>query len=206
VIAGGGPEASHPGRSLRVLVADEDASALDALAAVLLGLGHEVAPYAVSTREAVERIATEDPDLAIVMVHRDDRHALDLISEAVEYAAGPVIAQVPDPQPGFAALAAELGVAAVVESLEPEAVQAAIEVALRRHAEVAALCERVEQLEGALTRRSVIERAKGIVMERHKIDERAAFEVLRSHARSESRRVVDVAQSVADGLAVSPDR
>ncbi len=39
----------------------------------------------------------------------------------------------------------------------------------------------------------MIERAKGIVMERHGLDERAAFERLRDHARAGNRRVVDVA-------------
>ena len=52
----------------------------------------------------------------------------------------------------------------------------------------------------------MIERAKGILMERHGLDERAAFELLRDHARSQSRRVVDVAVAVADGHALLPPR
>ena len=39
----------------------------------------------------------------------------------------------------------------------------------------------------------MIERSKGILMERHGLDERGAFELLRDSARSQSRRVVDVA-------------
>jgi response regulator NasT len=41
-------------------------------------------------------------------------------------------------------------------------------------------------------------------MERHSIDERRAFELLRDHARSKSRRVVDVAHAVLDGHALLP--
>ena len=42
-------------------------------------------------------------------------------------------------------------------------------------------------------------------MERHAVDDRRAFELLRDHARSGgSRRVVDVAQSVLDGHALLP--
>jgi response regulator NasT len=52
----------------------------------------------------------------------------------------------------------------------------------------------------------VIERAKGILMERHSVGEREAFEMLRDHARTSSRRVVDVAQSVLDGHALLPKR
>src|SRR3954462_14172835 len=82
--------------NLRVLIADEDQSALEGLRATLEQLGHEVIPFAVSVREAAELITREDPNLTIVMVHRDDEHALLLISEAVEYASGPVIATVRD--------------------------------------------------------------------------------------------------------------
>jgi AmiR/NasT family two-component response regulator len=200
------PTVSNTGRHLRVLIADEDKAALSQLGAVLEELGHEVMPYAVSVAEAIELIATEDPDLAIVVVHRDDDHALALIQETVEFASGPVIAQTRNGDVDFVARAAERGISAWIESVSPEVVQGAIEVALRRYEETARLETKVEQLESALARRAVIERAKGIVMERHGVDERAAFELMRDHARSHSRRVVDVAVSVADGHALLPKR
>lgn len=193
-------------RNLRVLVADEDRGALEQLGDTLTELGHEVTPYAVSVREAAELIATEEPELAFVMVHKDDEHALALIGEAVEFAAGPVIAHIGDNDVEFVARAAEMGISAYVESTSPESVQGAIEVALRRYREAARLTEKVDQLETALERRAVIERAKGILMERHGLDERAAFERLREHARSSNRRVLDVARAVAEGHALLPKR
>jgi len=190
--------------NLRVLIADEDDEALEGLRAVLEQLGHEVIPFAVSVREAAELISREDPSLTIVMVHKDDEHALSLISEAVEYASGPVIATVRDGDADFVARAAEHGISAYVEGTNPQSVQGAIEVALRRYREAAQLAGKVDQLEGALQRRIVIERAKGILMERHAVDERGAFELLRENARASSRRVVEVAQSVVDGHALLP--
>jgi AmiR/NasT family two-component response regulator len=193
-------------RHLRVLIADEDKDALDHLAAVLEQLGHEVAPYVVSVSEAIELIATEDPDLAVVVVHQDDEHALALIAETVEYASGPVIAQTRDGDVEFVARAAERGISAWIESTSPESVQGAIEVALRRYEETQRLQVKVDQLESALERRALIERAKGILMERHSLDDREAFQLLRDHARAQSRRVVDVARSVTDGHALLPKR
>jgi AmiR/NasT family two-component response regulator len=190
--------------NLRVLIADEDEAKLEVLRATLESLGHEVMPFAVSVREAAELIAREDPNLTIVMVHQDDEHALALISEAVEFASGPVIATVRDGDADFLARAAEHGIAAYVEGTNPESVQGAIEVALRRYREAADLAGKVDQLEGALERRIVIERAKGILMERHSTDERQAFTLLRENARSGSRRVVEVAQAVVDGHALLP--
>jgi AmiR/NasT family two-component response regulator len=193
-------------RHLRVLIADEDKDALHHLAGVLEEIGHEVAPYAVAVSEAIELIATEDPDLAIVVVHQDDDHALALIAETVEYASGPVIAQTGSGDVEFVARAAERGISAWIESSTPENVQGAIEVALRRYEEMARLQVKVDQLESALERRAVIERAKGILMERHGVDERGAFELLRDHARAQSRRVVDVAKTVDEGHALLPKR
>jgi response regulator NasT len=193
-------------RHLRVLIADENEDALRGLHAVLAQLGHEVTPYAVSVHEAVDLIAREDPEVAIVVVHHDDEHALALIGEAVEFASGPVIAQMPDADVDFLARAAEAGISAYAESMDPEAIQGAIEIAVRRYRDRARLSEKVEQLEGALERRGIIERAKGILMERHSVSERAAFELLRDQSRANGRRVVEVAQAVADGHALLPKR
>ena len=193
--------------NLTVLLADEDEQALTRLGEVLQGLGHEVTPFAVSVEEATELIVREDPDLTIVVVHQDDDHALALIAEAVETASGPVIAQLRGRDDiDFVARAAERGIAAFVESNDPREVQASIEVTIRRYREAARLNEKVEQLETALERRSIIERAKGILMERHAIDDKAAFQLMRDHARAGNRRVVDVARAVVDGHALLPAR
>jgi response regulator NasT len=190
--------------NLRILIADENEPALRQLHSVLSELGHEVTPYAVSVHDAIELIAKDDPEVAIVVVHKDDEHALALIAEAVEYASGPVIAQLPDADMEFLSRAADRGIAAYVESMDPEAVQGTIEVAVRRYREARHLHEKVDQLEGALERRGVIERAKGILMERHGVGERQAFELLRDHSRTTGRRVVDVAQAVLDGHGLLP--
>ncbi|HEX2411362.1 MAG TPA: ANTAR domain-containing protein [Solirubrobacteraceae bacterium] len=192
--------------NLRVLIADEDESALRGLHEVLEQLGHEVTPYAVSVAEAVDLIARESPQVAIVVVHEDDEHALALIAEAVEFADGPVVAQLPDADIDFLSRAAEAGISAFAESSDPESIQGTIEVAVRRYRENRELVEKVGQLEGALERRAVIERAKGILMERHSVDEQRAFELLRDHSRGSGRRVIDVARSVVDGHALLPRR
>jgi AmiR/NasT family two-component response regulator len=192
-------------RNIRILLANEREEDLRALGDVLDGLGHEVTPFAVSVQEAIELIAREDPDLAFVVLDGDDQHGLALISETVEFSSGPVLVTVREAEsPSTIAKAAEMGIAGYVDSWAPEDVQGAIEVALRRHREERRLNEKVEQLESALDRRAVIERAKGILMERHSLDERRAFELLRDRARSGGRRVVDIAQSVLDGHALLP--
>jgi response regulator NasT len=158
-----------------------------------------VAQHAVSTTEACELIEREDPDVSIVMLHEDDEHALALISECVQHCSGPVLAKLGTDDVDFVARAADRGISAYTTSHEPHELQGTIEVALRRHRERAELRDKVAQLETALERKTTIERAKGMLMERHALDEQAAFEMLRDHARSRRRRVYDIAADVVRG-------
>ena len=191
-------------RGMKVLLADQDEGALRIAAALVRDLGHEVAELAVGVQEAAELIARDDPDLSIVVVYEDDSYALDLIEEIAEYARGPVIAMVEKEDPEFVSAAAKRGIYAYAREGMADSIQSAIEVAVRRHAETRELAEQVERLETALERRALIERAKGIIMERHNIAEREAFDRLRGHARSRNRTVVDVSASVAEGHALLP--
>jgi len=59
-------------------------------------------------------------------------------------------------------------------------------------------------LEGAFGRRALIERSKGILMERHSITEQAAFEMLREESRSANRKLIDLAGAVVDGHRLLP--
>jgi len=189
---------------LRILTADEDESTLRATDEILEALGHTVTGHATSAAKAAELIVREDPDLSIVVVDHDDEHALDLIEEMREYARGPIIALVGGHERGFVSSAVERGIEAFARLSFLDEVEGAIELALRRHAETARLSEQVEQLESALERRGTIERAKGILMERHGADERAAFELLREQARRSNKRVIELALAVIEGHALLP--
>ena len=191
-------------KGLRILLADEDEATLRATDKILEALGHTVTGHATNVGRAGELIATEDPDLSIVVVDEDDEHALDLIDEMTTYARGPIIALVGGHEPGFVSSAAERGIYAFARMRFIDEVEGAIELALRRHSETARLTEQVSQLESALERRGTIERAKGILMERHGVDEREAFELLRQQSRRSSKRVIELARAVADGHALLP--
>jgi response regulator NasT len=191
---------------LRILAADENEQTLKATDDLLAGLGHTVTAHAVSVRQAGDLIASEDPDMSVVVVHDDDEHALDLIDEICECARGPLIALLGTHDSSFLRDAAERGIDAFARSQFEEEVQGAIDLAMKRHGEKQRLTEQVEQLEGALQRRGTIERAKGILMERHGVDERQAFELLRQQARRSNRRVIELAHAVAEGHSLLPNR
>jgi AmiR/NasT family two-component response regulator len=191
-------------KALKVLLADEDEGALRIAAALVRDLGHEVSEMAVGIPETAEVIARDDPDVSLVVVYDDSAYALDLIEEITEFARGPVIAIVDKEDPDFVSAAADRGIYAYAREGMVDSIQSAIEVAMRRHADQRRLVEQVQRLESALERRALIERAKGILMERHNVSDHEAFDRLRDHARSRNRTVVDVAASVAEGHALLP--
>jgi response regulator NasT len=88
--------------------------------------------------------------------------------------------------------AARRGIFAYIGDGDPQW-QNSIEIVLRRFAEF-------HDLEGAFKRRSITERAKGILMERHGVDEQRAFQMLRDQARRTQTMLVDAAQSIIDGV------
>lgn len=192
--------------SLRILAADENEETLTSIDGLLTDLGHTVVAHAVKVGQAGDLIASEDPDLSVVVVHDDDDHALDLIEEICEYARGPIIVLLGMHDSSFVRGAAERGIDAFARPQFEDEVQGAIELATKRHGERMRLTEQVAQLESALERRGTIERAKGILMERHGVDDHQAFELLRQQARSSNRRVLDLAHAVSEGHALLPNR
>ncbi len=102
-----------------------------------------------------------------------------------------------EPDPGFVKEASKRGIFAYITDGDAVDWQSSIDIVLRRFTEF-------HDLEGAFGRRAVTERAKGILMERHSVDEAAAFALLRQHARAGNRKLVDIAGAVVDGHALLP--
>ncbi|HEY7051053.1 MAG TPA: GAF and ANTAR domain-containing protein [Mycobacterium sp.] len=75
----------------------------------------------------------------------------------------------------------------------------AIGSVLAAHAAAAILASRRgEQLQSALTTRDLIGQAKGVIMERYKVDAVRAFDMLRELSQTSNTRLVDIAQRVVD--------
>jgi response regulator NasT len=125
---------------------------------------------------------------------------LAIIDRIVHEARCPVIAVLHVQDRAFINEAAKRGIFAyIVDGGDPQELQSAIDIVLRRFAEY-------HNLEGAFGRRALTERAKGILMERHQIDEQAAFDMLRQHARRTQGKLVDVAEAVVSGHRLLPAR
>jgi AmiR/NasT family two-component response regulator len=184
---------------LRVLIANERQERLAVVAPLVTSLGHEVIAREIRADDVGDVTQRIQPDVALVGVGHDVAHALQLIDAIVKESACPVIAILSSADNGFVREAAKLGVFAYIVDDDPATWQNMMEIVLRRFAEY-------QSLEGAFGRRALIERAKGILMERHKIGDDAAFSLIRDEARRSNRRVVDVAEALLGGHALLPPR
>jgi AmiR/NasT family two-component response regulator len=182
---------------LRVLIANERRDRLALVAPIVAALGHEVIAREIEVNDVGAVTARERPDVALVGLGESSDHALTLIEKIVRESACPVIVLLHAPDPDFVKEASKRGVFAYITDADAMDWQSSIDIVLRRFAEY-------HDLEGAFGRRAVTERAKGILMERHAVDEQAAFTMLRDHSRSVNRRLVDVAAAVVDGHALLP--
>jgi AmiR/NasT family two-component response regulator len=182
---------------LRVLIASQTDDALSVLAQVVCGLGHLVIARTIDVRSAAPLTGREQPDVALVSRESRDDHALDMIDQIVHEQACPVIAVTSFDDPGFVLAAASHGVFAVVSMNDPASWQTVIDVLLLRWADL-------HRLRAAFDRRATIERANGILMERHAIAADAAFSMLREHARNGNLKVIDVAAGLIAGRALLP--
>jgi response regulator NasT len=184
--------------SLRILVADGMGEHLEVVTETVVRLGHEVIARESSLPEVARLTSSERPDVALVIVSQGTTHALDMIDKIVHEAACPVIAILHVQDRRFIMEAAKRGIFAyVVDGGDPEELQSAIDVVLKRFAEY-------HNLEGAFGRRAITERAKGILMERHAVDEEEAFNLLRDHARRRQAKLVDIAEAVVAGRELLP--
>ena len=182
---------------LRVLIANERRDRLALVAPIVADLGHEVIAREIDVEEVGRATARERPDVALVGLGESSEHALGLINKIVHEAACPVILLIHAPNPAFVREASKRGIFAFITDAEARDWQSSIDIVLRRFAEF-------QDLEGAFGRRAVIERAKGILMERHSVDEQAAFAMLRESSRSHNRKLIDVATAVVDGHLLLP--
>jgi AmiR/NasT family two-component response regulator len=184
---------------MRILVANEQPQELEALARAAEGLGDEVVAREVRV-DAVAQVAEhEAADVALVGLPGGESadHALALIAEIVGGGVCPVVVVTRNSDPEVLAEAAVLGVYAHTADLDPYALRSAIDVAAKRFADHA-------DIKAALEKRTLVERAKGILMERYSIDEQAAFEMLRREARNENLRLVVAAGLILQGHRLLP--
>ena len=144
-----------------------------------------------------EQIAQLQPDVIIVDEQSDA--ALKRVVQATANARRPIVCFTEDNDRNKMHEAIEAGVSAyVVAGLSAERVKAVLDVALARFEVEQKLRNELEDTRTKLAERKVIERAKGLLMERHQCTEDEAYSKLRRLAMDKNLKLAEIAQRMLD--------
>lgn len=146
-----------------------------------------------------ERLAQLQPDMIIVDAESDARDALEHVVMATRGERRPIVLFTNDDDTRHVGDAVAAGVCAyIVAGLKPARIRPILEVAMARFQHEQGLRRELADAKTALQERKVIDRAKGLLMQRQGLTEQAAYEKLRKAAMDQGLRLGEVAQRMLD--------
>jgi two-component system, response regulator / RNA-binding antiterminator len=182
---------------LRVLLVDERADRARDLASTLEEAGCQVVAQLVGAVDLHATLRAVQPDVVIVDMDSPDRDTLEDMKRITSEQPRPIVMFVDETDSESIRTAVRAGVAAyVVKGASPERIRPVLEVACARFEHLQALEGELARAQSTLADRKLIERAKGILMEKRGLSEELAFQMLRNMAMKRGMRLADVARHV----------
>ena len=180
-----------------VVIIDDSLGSRATLGHALKRLGFEVVGEGSSGSEAIRLVQALKPDVLFLAVGLPDLDGLTTAAQILETHALPIIILSSHLNPEVIQRAKEAGVMAyLVKPLREEDLLPAIELAISRFEEFNALRKENTDLKRILEDRKLIERAKGILMEREKISEPQAFGRIQKASMNRRRSMAEIAQAI----------
>lgn len=177
----------------------EQAERGKALRIGLLEAGYDIVASLPADLYLPERIAQLQPDMIIIDAESDARDVLEHIVIATRDERRPIVMFTEDEDTGSMEKAMEAGVTAyIVAGLQTERIKPVLDVALARFRQEQKLLAELSDTKHKLAERKVIERAKGVLMARHKMSEDQAYQKLRSMAMNKNLKLSEIAQRLLD--------
>jgi two-component system, response regulator / RNA-binding antiterminator len=189
--------------SLRVLIVDQNLIRASVLEDGLREAGYRDLIVVRDMQNLLRRIVDEEPDVILIDLENPNRDVLEQMFQVSRVVRKPVAMFVDRSDRGMIDAAIEAGVGAyVVDGLRKERVQSIVDTTISRFKAFEKLRVELDDTRQQLADRKLIDRAKGILMKQRRIDEAAAYELLRKAAMEGNLRMAQVAQSVitASGL------
>jgi len=180
-----------------ILVVDDDRLVLAALTEGLRAAGYRVTSAA-SGEVALGVAARDAPDVALLDVRMPGMSGIELGRSLREQGIPFLFLSAYGDQEIVRVAAAEGALGYLVKPLDIQQIVPSIEAALARGSDIRKLRESEAQLNTALTGSRDISMAVGLLMMRDRLDREQAFDLLRSHARSQRRAVSEVAKELLD--------
>lgn len=146
-----------------------------------------------------ERLDQLQPDMIIVDAESDARDSLEHVVMATRDDRRPIVLFTNDDDTSNVHAAVAAGVSAyVVAGLSPARIRPILDVAMARFVHEQGLRKELADVKTELLDRKVIDRAKGLLMQRQGMSEKVAYEKLRKAAMDKGLRLAEVAQRMLD--------
>jgi len=190
---------SHPRGAirLRVLLVDTDAARAGEVQAGLESAGFLVVGVSADTADLVGLVRESQADVIVCDLDDPSRDALESMRALNRDEPRPVVVFASRGDSDQIAAALDAGVAAyVVEGLSPARVRPVLEVAIRRFRAFQSLVEERNAARATLADRTLIERAKGILMQRRRLSEPDAYKLMRRWSMDRGLKMVAVAEDI----------
>ncbi|MBN0971723.1 response regulator [Gordonia hongkongensis] len=185
----------------RVLVAEDDSLIRMDLTEMLREEGYDVVGEAPNGQVAVELTESLAPDLVIMDIKMPVRDGIDAATEIAEKRLAPVVMLTAFSQRDFIDKARDAGAMAyLVKPFTKADLVPAIEVAVSRYQELKQLEREVATMNERLETRKLVERAKGLLMEKQALSEPEAFKWIQRAAMDRRTTMKAVAQVVVETL------
>jgi response regulator NasT len=181
----------------RIALVDENPERSGDLERALAAEGYEVVARLGGRDDLRARIAELAPDVIIVDMQSPDRDVLEDMQRIHQHQPRPIVMFVDESDGPSIRAAVRAGVSAyVVDGLRSRSVRPIVEVAIARFEEFQALRQELEEARESLEERRLVERAKGILMQRRGLAEDDAYRLLRKVAMDRQTKLAELARQV----------
>ena len=181
----------------RVVIADDESLIRMDLREMLTNLGYLVVGEVADGRSAVNQARELRPDVVVMDIKMPDMDGIEAAKILTEERVAPVVLLSAYSQRELVERAREAGVVAyLVKPYREEELAPAIEVALARFAEFKDLEKQLADLQQALETRKLVDRAKGILMDKQGLTEAEAFRKIQKMSMDNRKAMKDVAEAI----------
>jgi response regulator NasT len=182
---------------LRVLLVNDTEKPIGELRAALQAAGYEVLEEVAAADALLKAVESQQPDAVIIDVDSPSRDTLEQLAVIHQHAPRPVVMFSADGDDRLIRDVVAAGVTAyVVDGMTPARMAPILQVALARFEQQAHVRRQLSDVQQQLADRKLIDRAKGLLVEKRGMSEADAYASMRQLAMRQGLKLVDIARQI----------